>query len=889
MLVAGGAFVIGLSLAAAVKVPASHAISVLVVAWITSGIAIWVNHRRVVLIAIVAFAAAGFSIASIENARVHPTRLKGQLERNLIAIDQSVTIEGTLAALPELAPDRIQLKIEAERINDGQVDRPASGTLQLTVLFKDVTARSTFDFMKLEYGSRVMVSCQLRQPTGFRNPGVVPLQSILDQKDLDATVLLKGPEYIVPLGNARRFRVLGTLYALRARAISALLRHLRQPASGLLVASLLGNHNFLDRRTAESFRAGGTFHLLVISGLHVALIASAMLSITKSALRSRPLQWSLCIAALWAFALMVGGEPAVTRAAAMISIAMLGRLAFRRTSAANSLGLSAILLLVARPIDLYDPGFQLSFLTVLAMSVFTAPLYERLRAIGDWRPTEITPHPPRCSWLVRVVSEAVFWDESRFRRELDESRIRFRLDKTVTARLLRPCAFSWVLRNAFATILTTMGIQLTLLPLMILYFHRISLIAPLSNIVEAALISVLMLEGLIFLSLSHLDHDIVAAIGNAVNLSGDLLVWYSRSVDARPGASFRTPDYGEYSVVIYGAYFGTGIAWVAMLSRWNPLSLSKAAQSRQSSWRKRVGLASISTFSAFMIWLVSLHPTASRIERGRLTLTMLDVGQGDSLMLTFPGGRIMLLDAGGRRIFANGTEGESRMFVEDRPGLAEMAIAPYLWHLGVKRLDFIAASHSDVDHVEGFVDIIPAFGIGTALRTPWTSTSDEPFPTTLQKVEILTLLRGSAMDIDGVRVEVLAPFPEMISPRVSPNDRSLVLKLRYGEIGFLLTGDIEKRTETKLLDAGDILKADVLKVAHHGSRTSTTQAFLAAVNPSIALISAGSPSPFGHPHRDVVARLERKGVRVLQTPKCGAIVISTDGRSITHRTHVKCE
>jgi competence protein ComEC len=298
----------------------------------------------------------------------------------------------------------------------------------------------------------------------------------------------------------------------------------------------------------------------------------------------------------------------------------------------------------------------------------------------------------------------------------------------------------------------------------------------------------------------------------------------------------------------------------------------------------------LTTLTMVVVWLVAVHPFRPRLERGRLTLTMLDVGQGDSLLVAFPGGRLMLLDSGGRLMFENGSRSDPTVFIEDRPGIGEMAIAPYLWNLGVRRLDYIAATHSDADHIQGFVDIVPSFEIGTALRAPPISATDDAFPASLDpRARVTTLARGDRLAIDGVQVDVMAPFRDMLSPRYSANDRSLVLKLKYGDIAFLLTGDIEKRTEMRMLEAGDDLRADVLKVAHHGSRTSTTQAFLKAVNPSISLISAGSPSPFGHPHPDVLARLEEGGVQVLRTSACGAITISTDGRSIEHRTYVRCE
>jgi competence protein ComEC len=149
--------------------------------------------------------------------------------------------------------------------------------------------------------------------------------------------------------------------------------------------------------------------------------------------------------------------------------------------------------------------------------------------------------------------------------------------------------------------------------------------------------------------------------------------------------------------------------------------------------------------------------------------------------------------------------------------------------------------------------------------------------------------RGDGFELDGVRVEALAPFRDAGAGRRAGNNQSLVLRFTFGGRVFLLTGDIEREAEARLVASGDDLRADVLKVAHHGSRTSSTAPFLARARPGYAVISAADPSPFGHPHADVLARLRAVGARVLETSRCGAITISTDGRDLRVETFVRCE
>jgi len=149
--------------------------------------------------------------------------------------------------------------------------------------------------------------------------------------------------------------------------------------------------------------------------------------------------------------------------------------------------------------------------------------------------------------------------------------------------------------------------------------------------------------------------------------------------------------------------------------------------------------------------------------------------------------------------------------------------------------------------------------------------------------------RGERFVIDGTRIDVLSPPAGPGEQVLTDNNRSLVLKITYGNRSFLLTGDLEKEGEAMLLNSGSDVAADVLKVAHHGSRTSSTDEFLHAVCPSHAVISVADPSPYGHPHAEVIERLREKGARIWRTSACGAITISTDGLDLRVETFVKCE
>jgi competence protein ComEC len=595
-------------------------------------------------------------------------------------------------------------------------------------------------------------------------------------------------------------------------------------------------------------------------------------------------------ALMWAYALMVGAQPSITRAVVMLNIALVGRLIFRASIGANTLAASAMVLLAWQPRDVFSPAFQLSFLTVLMIVAVASPLYLRLKETGRWQPSMSTPYPPRAPKPVKWLAEFLFWNGREFREEMKRSPIRYRLEKSRAAvwlnrlRLQAPAA--WVAVTLAATTATQAG----LLPLMIHYFHRVSIVAPIANIVEAALISLLMIAGAAYLLINSLIGAWALNLAPVVNALGRLTVEAGRPLIEWRKASFRAPDFGDHWVIIFIAYFAAVLILIVAANEWNPLRKGDGADDAR---RKVIGRAATATSMIAIIalgWLLAVHPLRHEYERGRLSVTFLDVGQGDAILVSFPLGSLMLLDSGGRSSF-DSLEGDEGGFVEDRIGIGEAAVAPYLWRRGIKRLDWIAASHGDADHVEGFGEIVRGFEIGAALKGA-PKRRDRP-PSAFDRAALsaraptLTLKRGDALDIDGARVDVLSPSSDL--PPMSDNNESLVLLITFGARSFLLVGDVEKEAEARLVESAQRLRADVLKVAHHGSKTSSTIEFLERVKPLHAVISTAKLSPFGHPHPEALARLRTTNAHVWQTSECGAITISTDGDDLRVETYVKCE
>ncbi len=866
------------------------------------------DERVPALLLLAGGAACGGMLWTLNEAGVSHNSVRRLIERGELIVTEPVELWGTLQAAPELAPDRIYLNIEIEKISSLMKERTASGQVQIVVSFNDAEARGEYDALALDYGTRIRVLANLMNAHGYRNPGAPNFDEMLEFRGYDASASVKSPLLIERLGDEkplmRTARFYRLLYHLRARAITAILRSFKQPTAGILAAALFGSRHFLSRDTGEAFREGGTFHLLVISGLHVALLAWAAMLLTQWLSRFRVLRYALVMALMWSYALMVGAQPSITRAVVMLNIVFVAQLIFRASVGANTLAATALILLAWQPRDLFNASFHLSFLTVLMIVAAAVPLMTRLKHVGEWQPSAPTPYPPRVPMFIRWFAEMIFWNEAVFQQEMKLSPIHYRLEKARAARWLSSSrtgrVTQWCLASITGTLAVTISVQVGLLPLMIAHFHRVSLVAPLANVIDSLLMFALMIAGGAYLFIYAFSAGLALNLAGIINALGWLIGKAANPLAQWRGASLRVPDYSATTGrILYLLYFLLILLLIVALNQWNPLAKKEQVKSEGINIARRIMIYASALMLVALLVLLAWHPFAHEYEAGHLSVTFLDVGQGDAIFISFPRGATMLLDSGGHLPMPQSGDADNaeEMFVEDRIGIAEAAVAPFLWNRGIKRLDLIAVSHSDTDHSGGFVDLARSFGIGAALvgMIPAVDDQFKPLQQALKKahVPLRVVKHGGGFELDGVRVEALAPFPdETDAPRYS-NNQSLVLRLSYGNRTFLFTGDIERKVEAQLLAAGENLRADVLKVAHHGSRTSSTEEFIRSVAPQYAIISVAAPSPFGHPHPEVMERLLHfnagAGARVLQTSTCGAITISTDGNDLKVATFVRCE
>ena len=810
--------------------------------------------RRLVLasvVMLVAIAFAGATLAVQETRNERGSELREFFGR-------SVILTGVLVGPVEVGKDLCQVTLGVERVNENGSERISSGVVSLRL-------RGESHETQLRYGARIRVVATLSRVDNYQNPGVSTLAEYLDRKDLDATGIIKSPAAITVLEAAPRYSLLGWLYSWRERLQREIDTRFAPETAGVLDAALLGNRYNLSRETSERFREGGTFHVLVISGLHISFIGGVVLLIVKRLTRRRAVQFFVPVLVVWAYSLAVGAEASVVRAALMFTFAGFALVLFRDSSSLNTLGGAALVLLVHSPKEIFDPSFQLTFLSVLAIVAVVWPLVQTFAAIGAWTPSRETPYPPACSRGLRWFCELLFWSERTWKKELARSPHRYRMFKAPLAAWLERYHLQRFLRYVFGAVIVSAAVQLVLLPLMIFYFHRLSPASLLLNIVVGLLLAILTAVALLALLLSQLTSTVALPLFKLANTINDLMVHSVDPFSAANVASIRLPEYSGWGVLVYVLYYVPLVVLMMALTRWRPFALPV----------QRTSKCAPTVMAQTLLGVVLvLHPFSTGSSDGKLRVDFLDVGQGDAAVVTLPDGRVLLVDAGG-----NTNKYQSRT---DRRNIGDAVVSEYLWWRGLDTVDYVLATHADADHIDGLNDVLRNFTVNAALvgRTPANDPEYIKFAQTLAatRTPVATIQAGDLLRFGDAEIAVLWPPAANDS---SGNNNSIVLRVTFGKRSVLLTGDIEKSGESALIAAGRELTSTVVKVPHHGSRSSSTLPFVAATRPEFAIVSVGRSSIFGHPHPEVVERWQASGAEVLTTGNCGTITVTIDGTNLT--------
>jgi competence protein ComEC len=628
------------------------------------------------------------------------------------------------------------------------------------------------------------------------------------------------------------------------RSLPKIMR-LSQDDAGMLNAMLFGDRAGLNKTQRVGFERTGSFHLFVVSGMHVGLLAGLVFWLARRLKLREWLATSVTIVLTFGYALLTGFGAPVQRALFMTVVFLLARLLSRDRNVLNALGAAALGVLIWSPAALFEASFQMTFLAIVAIGGIAVPMAERSflpyahAAEHLWDKWEDIGLPPRVAQfrlMLRLWSEAIAGIVGDWARGLPSLLVRWSF---------------WALELALIGAVAEMVMVLP----MAVYFHRATMFAVPTNMLSVPLVAVLAPMAVVTFCASLLSPWVAMLPGAATAMLLHGVAGVIGRVSAVRAADLRVP---------------APVWWIALLAivMW-AFCCWAVRRSRGWAWAALAVLA--------LVPLMVLWPEPAIVSPGMMEVTAIDVGQGDSIFIVGPDGSTMLLDAGGPvGGVTEAAEATSRFDV------GEEVVSPYLWSRRFRRLDVLILSHAHSDHMAG----MPAVMRNFRPRELWVSIdpNSDAYRTLLLEakdlgVQVRHFYAGDQLAWGGTQVAILAPEIGYLNPREPVNNDSLVMRMQYGRSSVLLEGDAEAPSEREMLAHGRVAAVTLLKVGHHGSRTSTTQAFLDAAAPRDAVVSVGRGNTFGHPRYEVIERIAEARTKLYRTDEFGltTFLLGRDG------------
>lgn len=643
-------------------------------------------------------------------------------------------------------------------------------------------------------GTRLIISGGLEKPSASRNPGGFNSQSWLYAKKIPA-VMSVSIDSVQWISPAKNLPLLRFGYGIRQRILSSLEKNLSHEKAALMAAMLTGYRENLTDTMEDAFSAAGLTHIMAVSGANLAFLLMPLLWMFRMLGFHRRAGAIVAVPFIFIYILITGMEASILRAAVMAFVVMAGKALDRNADLLNSIGVASLVLLIVNPFMLFDAGFLLSFGATAGLGL----LYKR---------------------VLGLVPEKV-------------------------PKLIRE------------TLAATISAQAGVIPILILYFSKISLISLVANLFVVPLTGVTTVVGMLCVIGDSIYHGLGFIAGCMLQGLLHIILYITGRCASIPWAEVNMQHWSSFGVLIYYLFL--------ILAGTYGLHFFNRHKNK-------------TVISALLLGVVLV---AQGIIPPDLKVIFIDVGQGDSVLIRTAGGRNYMIDGGGG-------------FNELKTGYTgRQVLLPLLMSEGITRLDQILVSHAHSDHISGVITLLECFPV-ESVGMPDYPGNTEDFSALIETcqakgIELNYYAAGDTLEMDDwTKLNILYPDKENTPGEGNLNNTSLVGMLCYRQLQMLFTGDIETKGEAIFLDINSPMDCDILKVAHHGGRNATSEAFLVVTNPEVAVISVGKNS-FGHPTEEVLSRLSDNGVNVYTTLEHGAVIVNSDGNKYRIRPWLRDE
>ncbi len=676
------------------------------------------------------------------------------------------------------------------------------------------------DYSKeLEYGDIITFNAIYNKPNAQRNYGGYDYSLYLKTQTIYGT--FEGSQLQLKSKNKGSFIQKGII-SFEEYIKGILKANLDENEAELCIGLVIGDRTNLSENIQEDFKTSNLTHMLAVSGSHFVYIILAVTYINKFLKRKR-LGQVLMLIVIVLFMNLTGNTGSVVRSGIMAALGIIASIIHRKADIWNNMAIALLIQILLNPYIIFDVGVQLSYGGVIGIVAFNKIVTNQIEQLSN---------------KIREKFANLIKGKNKKNEII---KIQNYEDKKEIANK------SWNLCESICnyikeSISVTISANIVIIPIMMYTFNTISFSFVISNLIAGAILGIIVLYAFALIFLYMVLHNFISPLFIILNLMLKILISIAHICSLIPFSKIYVVTPNVVLIIFFYLFLHL------LVKKQNSMILSKKT---------------IAFFTIAIVILNFIYPVITS-KRDNLEINFIDVGQGDSTLIRVSN-KTILIDGGGSSYGETFDVGEQTLF-------------PYLLDRGIKTIDYVIVSHFDSDHCQGLNFVMENMKVKNAIISSLGQESNEydTFINLVQKQEtnLIYVKKGDIIKIGEAIIKILFPDNDPI-PDNEKNNNAIVFKFLWKNVSILFTGDIEEKAENKILnlyeDNLEELKSTILKVAHHGSKTSTTKVFLEAVKPQIALIGVGENNNFGHPNSGVIERLESIGCKIYRTDKCGEI------------------